>query len=140
MKRMGKLSEQDKGRILNAIRTAVGLSAIGEPDKGVEVLKPLLEQFPESPSVHLYLAWYLRKCGRFDEAVVHARHAVGRLPDSSRCSLVLFHSLWRAGEKEKAIDEIRRFLTAGFADEHTLKYIDSENGMQEITANRRKPL
>jgi len=95
-----------------------------ETGRAVEIFQPLLLEFPEEPSVHLYLAWYLRRCHRIAEAIAHSKVAVHLLPTSSKASLVLFHTLWKGGNKEEAIAEIRRFLPIRRTAKHTSHYVN----------------
>ena len=111
-------------RILSVIREAINLNAMDETERAVQLLTPMLSEFPEEPAVHLYLAWYLRGCCRFEEAIGHARKAVQLLPRSSRASLVLFNTLWRAGYKNDAIEEIRRFVPIRRSERYTSNYVD----------------
>ncbi len=111
-----------EARILSVIREAVNYNEMDETWRAVELLEAILPEFPEEPAVHLYLAWYLRGCFRFEEAIKHARTAVHWLPRSSKASLVLFHSLWKAGLKSDAIEEIRRFLPVRSTARYTSGY------------------
>jgi predicted Zn-dependent protease len=111
-------------RILSVIREAINLNAMGEPERAVQLLTPMLAEFPEEPAVHLYLAWYLRGCHRFEKAIEHARRAVQLLPTSSRASLVLLHTLWESGSKNEAIEEIRRFVPIRSTERYTSHYVD----------------
>lgn len=111
-------------QIVRRINEAINLDTMHETGRAVEILKALLLEFPEEPSVHVYLAWYLRRCNRFPEAIAHSKVAVRLLPTSSRASLVLFHTLWKAGEKEAAVAEIRRFLPLRRTAKHTSHYMN----------------
>jgi predicted Zn-dependent protease len=111
-------------RILGAIKEAVNLNATGKAGLAVQLLAPLLTEFPEEPAVRIYLAWYLRRCERFEEAIGHTKRAVQMLPRSSRASLVLFHTLWAAANEQDAIEEIRRFLPIRRTDRYTSHYAD----------------
>lgn len=113
-----------KARILGVIKEATNFHAMGEVGAAVKLLESLLREFPKEPSVHLYLAWYQRESGRYAEAIEHAKQAVQELPQSSRASLVLFHTLWKAERKEEAIEEIRRFLPIRTTAKHTSHYRD----------------
>ena len=116
--------KEAKERILARINEAINLDTMQETGRAVELLQALLLEFPEEPSVHVYLAWYLRRCDRFVEAIAHSKIAVHLLPTSSRASLVLFHTLWKAGNKEEAIAEIRRFLPIRRTAKHTSGYLN----------------
>jgi predicted Zn-dependent protease len=120
----GSERRRAEARILGAIKEAVNLNAAGKAGLAVQLLAPLLTEFPEEPAVRIYLAWYLRRCERFEDAIGHARRAVQMLPKSSRASLVLFHTLWSAGNKHDAIEEIRRFLPIRHTDKYTSHYAD----------------
>ena len=113
-----------ESRIIDAIKEAIKLDERDEPEAALQLLTPLLAEFPAEPKIHVYIAWYLRRCGRFAEAIEHARYAVRFLPKSSIASLVLFHSLWIAGNRDAAIEEIRRFLPIRRSTKHTTEYVD----------------
>jgi tetratricopeptide (TPR) repeat protein len=115
---------KDEARIFGAIKDAIHLDTMDETDRAIELLEPFVLEFPYEPAVHLYLAWYLRRCGRFPKAIEHAKRAVSLAPKSSRASLVLFHTLWRAGNKDVAIEEIRRFLPIRRTAKYTFDYVD----------------
>ena len=108
--------------LAEAIRQAVDLEAKGEIGLAVQLLTDLVAEFPMEASVQGYLASYLADCGRFDEAVGHGRLAVQLSPNSGMASLVLFHVLWKAGQRSEAIEEIRRFLPLRHSEKHTKAY------------------
>jgi hypothetical protein len=76
-------------RVGKALRNALDLDLQGETATAVEELSGLLAELPRVP-VHAYLAAFLCRCERFDEAVKHGREAVRLAPASEMASLVYF--------------------------------------------------
>ena len=95
---------------MDAIKFAVELDEKGHGDRGIQELLVLVTQYPKLAIVHSYLAWLLSHRGQFNPAIEHAREAVSIAPCSEKASLVLFHTLWRAGEREPALEEAKRFV------------------------------
>ena len=95
---------------MEAIKRAIDLHANGQTELAVQLLSALIAEFPTEAKLHGYLAAFLWRSGRFDEAVEPARQASLLSPRSERASLVLFHLLWKTGQRLEALDEMKRFL------------------------------
>jgi hypothetical protein len=113
-----------EARILSAIKEAISLDEAGQTVLAIRLLTPLLREFPAEPGILIYLAWCLRLGRHFEEAIEHARLAVQLLAKSEQASLVLFHALWDAGNKDDGIDEIRRFLAVRRSEQKAPHYVD----------------
>jgi len=85
----------------------------------VQLLSALTAEFPREAKLHGYLAAFLWRSGRFGEAIEPARLATVLTPQSERASLVLFHLLWKTGQRIEALDEMKRFLTGNTSGEYS---------------------
>jgi tetratricopeptide (TPR) repeat protein len=121
--------------VIEGINQAIELNAEGNTDLAVRRLAALIEEFPAASSAHAYLAWFLSNGGHFSQAVEHARRAVEMSKESERASLVLFHVLWKAGQANLAIAEIRRFLGIRPSEEHARILSDWEAGGYGLDGN-----
>jgi predicted Zn-dependent protease len=99
-------------RFASTINHAIELANNGELDSAVQLLRPLVQDFPEAASVHGYLAWYLSELGQHAEATDHSEHAVNLAPNSHKASLMRFHVLRRSAKYIEAAEEMTRFLLA----------------------------
>ena len=112
----------DETRIFAAIQEANELDSLGKTELAVQVLMPILGEFPEEPGVRIYLSLYLRCLGRYNEAIQHGQHSVRLAPHASFASAVLFQALWDGGYRSDAIGEIRRFLPIRRSKKRTVYY------------------
>jgi predicted Zn-dependent protease len=106
-------------RIVEAIKRAIDLHTNGQTELAVQLLSALIAEFPRESKLHSYLAAFLWRSGRFDEAIEPARQATTLLPQSERASLVLFHLLWKTGQRIEALDEMKRFLSVNASEEYS---------------------
>jgi len=96
---------------------------LGEKEKHQEIIDKVLELFPrylaqhpDDARTHIYYAIDLAKVGRIDEAKAEANKALQLSPDDP---LMLYNAACcyaRMGEKELAIDTLRRTIDAGLED------------------------
>ena len=120
-------------RVIEGIKYATDLNSKGETELAVQHLSALIEEFPTAASLHGYVALFLSRAGRFDEAIKYGRRAILLSPKSEKASLVLFETLWKAGQRIEALDEMKRFLALRPSDEYAriIKEWDpSESGSQ----------
>jgi tetratricopeptide (TPR) repeat protein len=116
---MGKIAAGSHSpRVLEAINRAIVLDEDNQTAAAVELLMPLVAEFPEAAIIHGYLASYLLTCRRFDESIAHARQAVRLSPRSEKASVVLLHVLRGTGRHGEARDEMKRFLAIRWSDEY----------------------
>jgi predicted Zn-dependent protease len=106
-------------RIVEAIKRAIDLHANGQTELAVQLLSALIAELPSEPKLHTYLAAFLWRTGRFDDAIEPARQAITLLPQSERASLMLFHLLWKTGKRIEALDEMKRFLSVNASEEYS---------------------
>jgi hypothetical protein len=105
-------------RVISGINRAIDLAAQGEAVPAVQCLQSLLVEFPNVPSLHGYLAWFLSQIERHSEAIDESRRATSLSPQSETGSLIHFHVLWRAGKCIDALEEMRRFLAIRSCEEY----------------------
>lgn len=55
---------------------------------------------------------------RLPDAIRSFQRAVELAPESEKASLALFHTLWEAGEQDRAIAEMRRFLAVAHSTDY----------------------
>ena len=78
-----------------------------------QILNDLLKTTPRSASVHALLGDVQWEQNKTAEAVASFRRAVELAPNSELASLGLFHTLMESGDKQQAIAEMERFMSAG---------------------------
>jgi predicted Zn-dependent protease len=106
-------------RIEETIKHAIESHANGQTSLAVQELSALAAEFPTEARVHGYLATFLWRSDRFDEALEPARQASLLSPGSERASLVLFHLLWKIGQRVEAREEMKRFLKVSPSEEYS---------------------
>lgn len=115
---MKQIPDQSAERVLGTIREAVHLVEEGQSAEAVQMMKALVEEFPEASIVHSYAAWALSQSGMHREAMEHGRVAVKLSPESEMSSIMLFRVLWSAGEHGQAFDEMKRLQQYGHSEEY----------------------
>jgi predicted Zn-dependent protease len=116
---MSDRPEDDNPRVTEVIRAAVDSAAENDPAFAELILRALVEQFPRTAIAHGYLAWILSHREKHREAIEHGRVAIQLEPKSERVSLLYFRVLWAAGERNEALDEVKRFTAVGHSDEYS---------------------
>ncbi|HEU5457577.1 MAG TPA: hypothetical protein VFU68_03055 [Terracidiphilus sp.] len=127
---MNQRTENSDPRVIEGIKHALYLDSKGETESAVQHLLALTKEFPTAASLHGYIALLLSRAGRLDEAINHGRQAIQLSPKSEKASLVLFGSLWIAGQHMNAIDEMKRFLALKPSEEYS-KIIKDWNLIEE---------
>jgi len=118
-------------RVIEGIKHATDLDSKGEADLAVQHLLTLTKEFPAAASLHGYVALFLSRAGRLDEAIEHGRQAIQLSPKSEKASLVLFKALWTAGQRIEALDEMKRFLALSASEEYA-KMIQERNLNKDV--------
>jgi predicted Zn-dependent protease len=126
---MNQIPDHAAERVLGTIQEVID-SADEELTQAEEWMKALVEEFPEASIVHSYYSWVLSREGKHREAIEHGRVAVRLSPDSEISSVMLFRVLWSAGEKQQALDEMKRLEEHGHSEAYELL-------MQEWNASKR---
>lgn len=116
---MSDRPEGDHPRVTEVIRAAVDSAAKNEPGFAELILRALVEQFPRTAVAHGYLAWILSHQDKHREAIEHGRVAIQLEPKSERVSMLFFRVLWAAGERNEALNEVKRFTAIGHSDEYS---------------------
>ncbi|MFZ1086620.1 MAG: hypothetical protein WAN35_16775 [Terracidiphilus sp.] len=116
---MSDRPEDEAPRVTEVIRAAVDAEAENDPAFAELILRALVEQFPRTAIAHGYLAWILSRRDKHREAIEHGRVAIQLEPKSERVSLLFFRVLWAAGERNEALNEVKRFTAIGHSEEYS---------------------
>lgn len=116
---MNQLAEDDYARVMEVIRQAVELGQQNDTAFATQIMEAVVEEFPGLAIGHSYLGWIFSRSGRHREAIEQGRVAVQMEPESERVSLLLFRALWGAGERNEALNEMKRFTAIGHSDEYS---------------------
>ena len=117
---------------------AIKLNRMGKQSSALRILEPLARSHPRSAPVQGYLGGIYFDAGRIDEAVECFRRASTLSPRSELASLGLFHSLWAAGERNKALAEMRRFVSIAPSAEYARLIEDlARVAASKLTTRRR---
>jgi predicted Zn-dependent protease len=104
---------------MEVIRHAVEFAENNDSAFATQILTAVVEEFPGLAIGHSYLGWILSRSGRHREAIEQGRVAVQLEPESERVSLLFFRVLWSAGERDQALNEMKRFTAIGHSDEYS---------------------
>lgn len=115
---MTQLTGNDDPHVVAAINHAIDLERKGQISAAIEILERLISECPEVAPAHGYLASYLSRTERHDEAINESHKATALTPRSENASLIHYHVLWKAGKYAEAIQEIRRFLGTKHSEEY----------------------
>lgn len=116
------MSEQpeENPRVATIIGHAVDAVASNDAAFAEKILTALVAEFPREAIAHAYLGWVLSHSGRNREAIAHGRVAVQLAPKSERVSMLYFRVLWGAGERNEALNEVKRFTAVGHSEEYSI--------------------
>jgi predicted Zn-dependent protease len=117
---MNERPEEDNPRVTGVVSQAVDAEAEGDAAFAETILTALVEEFPRSALAHGYLAWILSLRDRHREAIEEGRVAIQLEPASERVSMLFFRVLWAAGERNEALNEVKRFTAIGHSDEYSM--------------------
>lgn len=106
-------------RVIEGIKHATDLASKGETGSAILYLLALIENVPIAASLHAYLAIFLSRAGRLNEAIEHGRQAIQLSPTSEKASFVLFDALRTSGHHIEALDEMKRFLALKPSEEYS---------------------
>jgi predicted Zn-dependent protease len=116
---MSERPEDDDPRVLEIISQAVESESNGDAGFAELILRALVEEFPRSALAHSYLGWILSHEGKHRPAIEHGRVAIELAPASERVSMLFFRVLWAAGERNDALNEVKRFTAIGHSDDYS---------------------
>jgi predicted Zn-dependent protease len=117
-------------RVLGTIQQVID-SADEELEQAEQLMKALVEEFPEASVVHSYTSWVLSRQGRHRVAIEHGRVAVRLSPESEISSVMLFRVLWSAGEHRLAFEEKKRLEKRGQSEAYALLMQEWNEGKLE---------
>jgi len=132
---MNQIPDEAAERVLGAIREAIELDGEDNREDAESLLKSLVEEFSESSLLHSYMAWILSRSGKHREAIEHGRVAVKLSPESEMSSVMLFRTLWSAGEHALAFEEMKRLEKYGHSMEYARMMEEWNEGKKDDAAN-----
>ena len=109
----------EQRRFAATINQAINFAKVADYPPQVQLLTDLVAEFAGAASARGYLAWFLLKLARNEEAIEQSCQAIRLAPGSETASLIHFHILWKSGQHIEALDEMRRFLTIRPSQEYT---------------------
>jgi predicted Zn-dependent protease len=115
---MRQIPDSEAERVLGSIREILDLDADGKLEEAEQIMKAIVEEFPQVSLAHSYMAWVLSRAGKHRDAIEHGRVAVKLSPESEMSSIMLFGVLWSAGEHRQAFDEMKRLEKHGHSEEY----------------------
>ena len=86
--------------------------------EAAQILEQLRESYPQSASVHALLGEVLWQQHGAAQAIPAFQRAVELAPTSELASLGLFHTLLETGDKQRALQEMNRFLSLSDSEEY----------------------
>ncbi len=116
---MNERPEDNPPRVLQVVQAAADAEAEGDAGFAELILSALVEEFPRSALAHAYLGWILSHRAKHRPAIEHGRVAIQLAPASERASMLFFRMLWAAGERNDALNEVKRFTAIGHSDEYS---------------------
>jgi len=119
------------------LERAIHLKSREQYDEAAQLLEKLRGLNPRSASVQGILGHVFWEQDKLLDAISSFQKAVELSPESELASLGLFHTLWEAGKKQRAVTEMRRFMSHNKSKEYTK--IASNLELQEIKNNSRTP-
>ncbi len=103
-----------------------------EPASALEELTTIVNEGIESASVWMLKATYHFRLGENANAVEAFSKVVLRKPRDENASLGLFQSLWGAGERDKAFEEMKRYFQEVGIDSQSQTAMDYHSIIDEI--------
>lgn len=97
---------------------ALDLLEQGKSEEARSALVQIAKSHGESAALFAKLGSIEWDLGRLTEAIVHFRKATHLAPQSETASLGLFHCLWENGEREAALEEVKRFQSVGDSEDY----------------------
>ncbi len=110
---------------------AIKLRDKGDLHGALHHFQKLSQKYPHRASIYGMLGHLHWLLGSLPEAIQCFQTVVKLSPKSELGSLGLFHALWKAGQRNEALKEMKRFLS--LADSEEYKAILSEKH-EELTA------
>jgi len=89
----------------------------GNRDDARNCLLEILKQDPDNQPALLMLGGEYFTAGKLGEAEMIFERLILNAPGKGQFSVALFNTLWKAGRKEEALEEIKRFMANANHDE-----------------------
>jgi predicted Zn-dependent protease len=99
-------------------RKASALRDKGEFSAAETILRDLLELRPNEKALWVVVGHLRWEQNDIQDAIKCFRKAVALDPALELASLGLYHTLWSSGQKEEALEEMKRFIQVSHSDEY----------------------
>jgi predicted Zn-dependent protease len=120
-------------RLARGVNEAIKLRDARRYAEAKAKLLALADEHPDSASVFGILADVYWRLHSLDNAIQCFARASKLSPKSELASLGLFHTLWEAGQTERALDEMERFMSLS----HSPEYARLARGLIAVPAPRK---
>lgn len=104
----------------------------------IEILVKLTEEFNEYAPAFQLVAGLYWQTKQLEKAIVFGKRAIGLLPKSELASKILFQAYLDSGDREAAIEELKRFIQIGKSEHYSIFLKDLAE--QESDSKRRNSL
>lgn len=123
-----RLKKKSTDPYVSRFDATIKMYRAGRVVQAIEALKLLALEYPNVATLHGYLGLVLLEAGNPQLASRHFEVATVFAPDNETASLGLFHALLEAGEKKRAVTELKRFQSVS----HSANYdaIATEMGIR----------
>ncbi len=101
-----------------AFAEALRLRDEGRLHEALNLIEQLIVEHPGKYKLLLIAAEIHWDLGTLDGAVNLCQLAIGLRPESEWASLGLFHSLWKMGKKDEALNEMKRFVSISHSEDY----------------------
>lgn len=99
-----------------SLEQARSLVESGKNDEARFCLLELLKDDPNNQAALLILGGSYFTDGKYSEAEMVFERLILMVPGEGKFSIALFNTLWKSGQTEEALEEIRRFLSIADSD------------------------
>lgn len=112
------MEAEDRARIEPDFNRALELWHGGDGRAAAGILKRPASEYPDHPATLGMLGAIYQSLGEYDRAVYYFKKTAALSPKSELAALGLFHSLWRVGRHDEAMDEMMCFLSVAPSEEY----------------------
>ena len=111
-----------------------GQELLGQDNQAARaIFSGMIQRWPESPSAWLLLGASHYALHQYESAIKCFKKVAAWMPEDELASRSLFLALWRAGCRDKAYEELERFVsvTGRYTDDYDLMLADLRGEIDE---------
>lgn len=105
-------------RLDTLLKSLATLKEEGRSSSALEIIRELEQDYPNDKAALLVVGNFYWDYGPMNKAVEEFERATVLFPDSELASLALFHVLWKAKLQDRALEEIKRFISRRNCDDY----------------------